>query len=70
MRNDAPSVLAGLPGCSIVAREAEALAGGIEAALVAGRHSAWRERALKSSRTAVAEQVRDLYECVVGRRAS
>lgn len=67
---DAPSVLHGLPGCSIVARKAEALAGGIEAALVAGRHPAWRERALKSSRTAVAEQVRDLYECVVGRRAS
>jgi glycosyltransferase involved in cell wall biosynthesis len=67
---DAPSVPAGLPGCSIVARDAGALAGGIEAALAAGRHAAWRKRALKSSRTAVAEQVRDLYEGVVGRRTS
>ena len=67
---DAPSVLVGLPGCSVVPREAGALAGGIESALVAGRHRAWRERALMSSRTAVAEEVRDLYERVVGRRAS
>jgi glycosyltransferase involved in cell wall biosynthesis len=67
---DTASVLVGLPGCSIVAREADALAGGIEVALGAERNPAWRERALKSSRTAIAEQVRDLYECVVDRSAS
>lgn len=66
---DAPSVLLGLPGCSVVEREAGALAGGIEAALVARRNPAWRERALKSSRPAVAEQVRDLYEGLVSRGA-
>jgi hypothetical protein len=62
-------VLAGLPGCSIVKREADALATAIETALGAGRRPAWRERALKSSRTVIAKQVRDLYEDVVGRRA-
>lgn len=67
---DAPRVLAGLPGCSIVAREAAALAAAIEAALAAGRNPALRQRALVWSRAAVAAQVHDLYERVAGRGPS
>jgi glycosyltransferase involved in cell wall biosynthesis len=67
---DAPRVLAGLRGCRIVAQEAEALATAIEAALATERQREWRERALKSSRALVAEQVRDLYERVLAGRSS
>lgn len=58
---DVPTVVAGLPGCAVVARDPDALARGIRGALGAARDSSLRERAMLTSRTAVAERVREVY---------
>jgi len=59
---DAPSVLAGLPGCAVVPRDPDALANAIRAALDAGRDSSLRQRAEETSRDAVIRRVVGVYE--------
>lgn len=59
---DAPAVLAGLPGCAVVARDPAALADAIRAALAAGRDPSLRQRAEETSRDAVVRRVVGVYE--------
>jgi glycosyltransferase involved in cell wall biosynthesis len=59
---DVPTVLAGLPGCAVVERDAGALAHGIRAALDTGRDPSLRQRAEETSRIAVVRRVVDVYE--------
>jgi glycosyltransferase involved in cell wall biosynthesis len=62
---DVPSVLAGLPGCAVVARDPAALSQAVIAAFEAGRSSALRIRAELQSRGRVAERVVQVYESVL-----
>jgi glycosyltransferase involved in cell wall biosynthesis len=59
---DVPAVLAGLPGCVVVERDADALAEGIRVALDAGRAPSLRRRAEETSRDAVVRRVVGVYE--------
>jgi glycosyltransferase involved in cell wall biosynthesis len=61
---DLATVLAGLPGCAVVERDAGALADGIRAALDAGRDVSLRHRAEETSRDAVVHRVVGVYEAV------
>ena len=62
---DAPTVLAGLPGCAIVEREPTAIGDAIVAAIHAGRPGELRERAAECSRPIVARKIVDVYETVL-----
>jgi len=65
-----PSILEGLPGCALVAREPALIAAGVTAALTAGRDVALRERAEETSGHSVALRLARLYEDVLARRGS
>lgn len=62
---DVPEVLAGLPGCSIQARDPLKLAEGMLEALRAERHASLRRRAELTSRRMTAERVTALYAGVL-----
>ncbi|HEY2371517.1 MAG TPA: glycosyltransferase [Gaiellaceae bacterium] len=59
---DVPTVLAGLPGCAVVARDPRVLADAIREALDAGRDPSLRQRAEETSREAVVRRVVGVYE--------
>jgi glycosyltransferase involved in cell wall biosynthesis len=65
---DVPSVIASLPGCAVVSRDAQSIAGAILEAIRAPRDASLRNRAELSSRTVTARQVHDLYSRVLARR--
>jgi glycosyltransferase involved in cell wall biosynthesis len=67
---DVAETLEGLPGCAITPREPHLLAGGILAALEAGRSTELRERALCSSRARTADRVVAVYELTLARHRS
>jgi teichuronic acid biosynthesis glycosyltransferase TuaC len=67
---DVPTVLMGLPGCTIAPRDPEALAHGVLAALEADRAPALRARAEEFSEGRMAQRTLALYEAVVGGRAA
>jgi glycosyltransferase involved in cell wall biosynthesis len=58
---DVPTLLAGLPGCSIAARDPRDLGDALVAAMAAGHPHELRQRAEQYSRPRIAEQVADLY---------
>lgn len=62
-----PSVLSGLPGCAIVARDPELLGSAIVEALSADRSPLWRARAEETSGRVVAARLVALYEEVLHR---
>jgi glycosyltransferase involved in cell wall biosynthesis len=64
---DLPSLLAGLPGCAVVARDPVALADATLKALEGGGDPALRQRVEGLSRSRVAERTVALYDSVVGR---
>jgi glycosyltransferase involved in cell wall biosynthesis len=59
---DVPSLLAGLPGCAVVPRDAASLGGAIIAALGVGRAPELRARAELDSRPSVAARVLAVYD--------
>jgi glycosyltransferase involved in cell wall biosynthesis len=65
---DLPEILADLPGCAVVPRDAPALATAVLAALDAGGDPALRRRALLFSGRRLAERTVALYESVLARR--
>jgi teichuronic acid biosynthesis glycosyltransferase TuaC len=67
---DVVDVLRGLPGCAVVPRDPQAIAGAIVAALGVGRPPELRERALQTSRSRIAAEVTAIYENVLMRRQS
>ena len=64
---DVASLLAGVPGCAVVARDPARLGDAVVAALDAPRLPALRERAAPYSRPAVAKQVVDVYHAALAR---
>jgi glycosyltransferase involved in cell wall biosynthesis len=67
---DMSSLLAGLPGCAVEARDPGRLADGVLTALRVGKRSELRDRAAATSRERTAERVLTVYEEVVGRTRS
>jgi teichuronic acid biosynthesis glycosyltransferase TuaC len=63
-----PDVLAGLPGCAVVPRDAPQLASAIASAVAAGKSPLLRERAKQTSAAAVATRLAELYGHVLERR--
>jgi teichuronic acid biosynthesis glycosyltransferase TuaC len=66
---DVPEMLANLPGCAIVPRDAQRLADAIISALAAERDHSLRDRVSPFSRPRIAEQVAAVYESAVKRRS-
>jgi teichuronic acid biosynthesis glycosyltransferase TuaC len=64
---DVPELLAGLPGCEVVAREPAKLADAVLQAFKRGGDPALRKRVERLSRRHVAERTVALYESVLGR---
>jgi glycosyltransferase involved in cell wall biosynthesis len=62
---DMSSLLAGLPGCAVEARDPGRLARGVIEALRAGKHSQLRDRAAATSRERTAGRIMAVYEEVV-----
>jgi glycosyltransferase involved in cell wall biosynthesis len=65
---DVPALIAGLPGCAVVARDPEALAGAVERAVEAGRSPRLRDAVAAFAREQVARKVLGVYETVAARR--
>jgi teichuronic acid biosynthesis glycosyltransferase TuaC len=65
---DVPRLIGSLPGCTVAGRDPEALAGGVIAALAAGRSPALRRRAAIYALSRVAERVAALYESILAKR--
>jgi teichuronic acid biosynthesis glycosyltransferase TuaC len=65
---DVPAVLAGLPGCSIVPRDPEALASGVEVALEAGRDQRLRDAMVVYGREPIARRVVQVYRGLLAER--
>jgi teichuronic acid biosynthesis glycosyltransferase TuaC len=62
---DVPALLAGLPGCSVVARDPAAIGDAIVTAIESGRSPELRLRAEEYSRPRIAQQVADVYRQVL-----
>jgi teichuronic acid biosynthesis glycosyltransferase TuaC len=58
---DVPELLAGLPGCTVAARDADALAAGVLRAVEAPRDPSLRERVQPFSRPRIAERILAAY---------
>ena len=67
---DVPDAIRGLPGCSIEPPDPQALADAIRGALEAERSGSLRERALETSRPAIAARLQALYEAVLSSPAA
>jgi len=67
---DVPDAIRSLPGCSIEQPDPQLLADAVERALASERDGSLRERALETSRPAVAARLLSLYEQVLSSRAA
>lgn len=67
---DVPDAIRGLPGCSIEPPDPQTLADALGRAREAERSGALRERALETSRPAVAARLRELYESLLSSSAA
>jgi glycosyltransferase involved in cell wall biosynthesis len=64
---DVPTVIADLPGCAVLPRNAERLAAGVLEALGATRDPRLRRRAAQFSTGRITHRIASVYSCVVGR---
>jgi glycosyltransferase involved in cell wall biosynthesis len=63
---DVPTLLAGLPACSVVSRDPRELGEAVAASIEAGRPSRLRKRAEEYSRPEIARRVVDVYRQILG----